>query len=544
MTSTGLNTRSESPSHPHIIFALLDDAGWNDFGYNSLDMPNASPNIVHLSETGVRLHMNFAQPSCTPSRAALMTGRYPISTGMQHECIQADSAWGLPLDETLMPELLKDAGYHTSMLGKWDLGHFTKQMWPTSRGFDTYLGLTNRGLSNYFTHVNSGWIDIHRGTEPETEVNGTYATQLWRDEGLKILREHAAERASEPLFLYVAFNAIHDTLSVPSTFKSTALYANLTKDITYSKRKLAAGAMYLADEAIGAFMEEMQSSGMYEHSVLVCVSDNGASVADGGNNWPLRGAKKDYYQGGIRVPGFVHSPMLTAAGRAGSTYTHLFHLTDWLPTLVTGVAKQSLGDLSTDGYNQWDALMDSSVAGPRTEVLHNIDYLDDSSEYVKEHADVIASITAWVDGGLYKLILNDQGYSDGSWYEAFSSSPVYLDGGIGNETRFIFDLNEDPTELVNLFGHPGFVDVRNTLVARLCEFWGQNLVDTMYNNGVHGWPNSRVKAVYEAANNYITYWEDSNPGMVSEFTVSGWLDAVGIFDADLCPFVEFLVGQN
>ena len=85
------------------------------------------------------------QPTCTPSRASLLSGHYPITIGFQHECIQTGSAWGLPLTFEIMPEILGQGGYHTAAVGKWDLGHYAKQLWPTLRGFDSWLGITNKG---------------------------------------------------------------------------------------------------------------------------------------------------------------------------------------------------------------------------------------------------------------------------------------------------------------------------------------------------------------------------------------------------------------
>ena len=382
-------------------------------------------------------------------------------------------------------------------------------------------------LQNYFTHTNGGYYDIHRNFDAAPEVNGTYATALWRQEALLILEQHNLERGADPLFLYMAFNAIHDTLSVPASFQETETYANITTQVVFDKRQLAAGAMYIADEAIGAIIQKMQELGMYQNSVLVVASDNGGSVSDGGNNWPLRGAKKDYYQGGIRVPGFVHSPFLSKAGRSGVTYDHLVHVSDWMPTLVGGAARIDLSSYDLDGYNHWPSFFDDSIDGPRKEVLHNIDYLNgDDSSYLAPH-ETIAAITSYVAGGLYKMILNDRGNSGGMWYEVSTNNGVNLEGPreqwgttMENETRFIFDLLNDPTETINLYDHDGFSHVKEQLVNRLCFFWTDRMTDAMYHDSVQSPHKKIVVEIFEAEGNFITYWNSSKPDLVPQYPIA------------------------
>jgi arylsulfatase B/arylsulfatase I/J len=556
MASSTSGKTSSNPL-PHLVFVLLDDAGWNDFGYQSVDLSLASPNMNILSANGVRLHNYYTQPSCTPARASLMTGRNPISLGMQHECIQPGSAWGLPLQFKTLADELKESGYYTAMVGKWDLGHYAKQMWPTERGFDSWLGLTCRGISNYFTYDNGGYNDIHRDLAPAPEMMDVYSTEAFRTEALRVIDEHATDRDGQPLFLYVAFNAIHDLLMVPTSFEETEIYTRVTTNITFDNRQLAGGAMYIADSAIGDLVESLKTNNMYDNSVLVVVSDNGGSPADGGNNWPLRGAKKDYYQGGVRVPGFVHSPLIEASGGKVGRYFHSpVHVSDWFPTFVKGIIGREVSS-DLDGVDQWAAIVSGALDNdlsnaPRQEVLHNIDYLSTDDTFLAP-SKVIGAMTATEAGTLYKIILNDRGDSDGTWYLPYSSGQIQLEGGLTdsapvegmgsasyeNETKFLFDLQSDPYELKNLWDHKPFQALKNRLITRLCSYYPK-MVDTVYVERVSGTDKKDMVASFSANGDYITWWNTSSDSEVSQFPIPEYSSSEGDYDVSSCPFSTLL----
>ncbi|WP_250638181.1 sulfatase-like hydrolase/transferase [Rhizobium phaseoli] len=135
--ASGTATLAQS-TKPNIVFILADDLGWKDVGFHGSDIK--TPNIDQLAEKGVRLEQFYAQPMCTPTRAAFMTGRYPFRYGMQTAVIPQGGTYGLALDDYLLPEMLKEAGYATAASGKWHLGHAKTAFWPRQRGFDSFYG--------------------------------------------------------------------------------------------------------------------------------------------------------------------------------------------------------------------------------------------------------------------------------------------------------------------------------------------------------------------------------------------------------------------
>ncbi|XP_040077395.1 arylsulfatase B-like [Ixodes scapularis] len=198
----------QKSSMPNIIFILADDLGWDDVSFHgSPQIP--TPNMDALAADGIILNQHYAQALCTPSRAALMTGRYPIHTGMQHFVIQPGEPWGLPLEYRLMPEFFRDLGYKTHMVGKWHLGSFTKDFIPVRRGFDSFYGFYNADQDYYNKTLTEGehtgydfWLneDIH------IYPNNRYSTHHYTERAVSLIRSH---NPSQPLFLYLSYQAPH-----------------------------------------------------------------------------------------------------------------------------------------------------------------------------------------------------------------------------------------------------------------------------------------------------------------------------------------------
>src|SRR5215510_13069967 len=212
-----LSAAAQAP-RPNIVYILADDLGYADVGFNG-GKEIKTPNIDKLAASGARLDQFYVQPLCSPTRAALMTGRYPMRYGLQVGVVRPWAAYGLPLEERLLPEALREVGYTTAIVGKWHLGHFRPEYLPTRRGFGHQYGHYN-GALDYFTHVRDGGFDWHRDDKVCRDEG--YTTHLLAREAVRLIREHGGKK---PLFLYVPFNAVHAPHQVPEGYKKP--YAKL-----------------------------------------------------------------------------------------------------------------------------------------------------------------------------------------------------------------------------------------------------------------------------------------------------------------------------
>jgi len=231
----------ESSSKPNIIFALADDLGWNSMGYENYDLDFATPNMDKMAKKGIKMSNYYAQEGCTPSRASLMTGRYPLTIGMQYDVVTTSVAWGLPSSETTIAEVLQAKGYTTYMVGKWNLGHFHPKYLPSARGFDYFMSYQG-GEVYYWSKkdpTNSLFHDLLYGTETcyagyDGDDLKTYSTFLFRDKAVNVIKHHDYK---DPLFLYLAWQAVHDpfhddgayTSGVPKDYLPNHIYKKIMK---------------------------------------------------------------------------------------------------------------------------------------------------------------------------------------------------------------------------------------------------------------------------------------------------------------------------
>ena len=202
---------------PNIIYIVADDLGWKDVGYHGSDI--RTPTIDELARGGARMNQFYAQPMCTPTRAALMTGRYPFRYGLQTAVILSAHTYGLDTSEWLLPQALGAAGYDTAIIGKWHLGHADRKYWPRQRGFDYQYGPLI-GELDYFTHEQHGVLDWYRNNEPVREPG--YTTTLLGDDAVRYIAKHDTSR---PFFMYLTFNAPHTPYQAPQEWLDK--YANV-----------------------------------------------------------------------------------------------------------------------------------------------------------------------------------------------------------------------------------------------------------------------------------------------------------------------------
>ncbi|XP_038060733.1 arylsulfatase J-like [Patiria miniata] len=363
-----------SATLPNIIFILADDFGFHDVGYHGSAIK--TPWLDKLAAEGVKLENYYVQPICTPTRSQLMSGRYQIHTGLEHRSFHAVQPDCLPLEDPTLANKLKELGYATHAVGKWHLGFYKKDCWPTRRGFDTFFGYLG-GSEDYYTHIykcdmpgfNCSQLepgyDFRDQEELAPKYTGQYSTHLLAERAQHILEN---SQPNKPIFLYLPFQAPHIPLEVPDQ------YLKPYREVQDHDRRVYSGMVACMDEAIGNITQKMTELGLWENTVLIFSTDNGGEpIFGGGYNWPLRGVKGTLWEGGIHGVGFVYSPLIPDAMR-GTSNTQLIHVSDWFPTLVAGLAGGSLEGLQLDGFNVWNTISLGSPS-PRTEILHNIDPL-------------------------------------------------------------------------------------------------------------------------------------------------------------------------
>jgi arylsulfatase A-like enzyme len=333
---------------PNIVFFLIDDLGYADCGFNG-GQEIRTPNIDKLANGGAILESHYVQPVCSPTRAALMTGRYATRTGV-YTIVRPKAKWGLPLAERTLANALQEAGYETAITGKWHLGEFDRAYVPTSRGFNHQYG-HYFGAIDYFTHLRDGSHDWYRDDQESKEEG--YSTHLIAKEACRLI---TVKDKAKPLFLYVPFNGVHSPMQVPDS------YLQPYPGLSGSRQKLA-GMLAAVDEAIGQIVDSLETAGLRENTLIVFSSDNGGPKP--GTNTPLRDFKGSIYEGGVRGCAFANWPGKIPAGQR---ITQPMHVIDWYPTLVKLAGGSLDQKLPIDGQNVWPMLTDNA-ASPHDAIL-------------------------------------------------------------------------------------------------------------------------------------------------------------------------------
>jgi arylsulfatase A-like enzyme len=352
---------------------------------------SVTPAIDKLAMQGVRLNSYYVQWLCSPSRTALLSGRYAYTLGMNDEVIQNGQPDQLATNIRTMADLLVDAGWNTSAYGKWDAGMTTWGCTPTCRGFQHYSGYYNAD-NDYFSHVvgtpSGTGLDLRHDFAADVNQTGVYSTHLITQRVQQWIRSVVAAPASTSAapappvrsFAYVAYQAIHAPMQVPAEYVRGDCVTRVPA--SQPVRRMACGMLAAADEGVANITATYDALGILNDTLFVFTTDNGGNTDTGGSNWPLRGMKATSFEGGVRGAAFVSGAGL-APGVAGSAWEGMMHVSDWLPTLVAGAANLSLAPAlqprhpwqppppALDGVNQWAALSQGG-ASARTEVLLNL----------------------------------------------------------------------------------------------------------------------------------------------------------------------------
>ena len=355
---------------PNIIVIVADDLGWADVGYHGGNID--TPSLDRLAEQGVQLNRFYTTPICSPTRAALMTGRDPMRLGVAYGVIMPWDNIGVNPAEHFMPESFGAAGYQTAMVGKWHLGHAQMTYHPNKRGFEHFYGHLHTEVGFYPPFANVGGKDF--------QVNGVtaddegYETYLLADEVSRYIRERDTQK---PFFIYMPFIAPHTPLDAPAELQEK--YKDIDTDLpparsnqTDSTRRISkmlmresARPMYAAvvdgmDQAIGQVLNTLDEEGLSDNTIVLFFSDNGGAAYSygGADNAPLRGGKGETFEGGIRVVSLMRWPEKL---QGGQIFDQVMTVMDVFPTLADAAGVDSLNTFEFDGSSLWSSISEGTT---------------------------------------------------------------------------------------------------------------------------------------------------------------------------------------
>jgi len=354
----------EQAQPPNIVLLIADDTGWRDVGYHDSEIK--TPNIDRMAREGIVMEQFYACPTCSPTRASILTGRPPSRYGILAP-IAGRSKLSLPGEYGTLASLLREAGYRTAQIGKWHLG-LTPEVGPRMYGFDSSYGYLH-GQIDQFTHIyKNGDRSWHRN-EKFIDEQG-HATDLIADEAVKLIRQSSS---SQPFFLYTAFSVPHYPLQEEDRWIEP-----YKKSISNESRRLYAASMTHMDDAIGRVLAALEEKNLVSNTLVIFISDNGGqkdweatsgeyNLRHGpydvlGDNRPFRGWKGSVYEGGIRVPAVFRWPGKLKARKVDLAC----HVMDFVPTLAAIAGAKVPPQMQVEGIDIGPALHGDKMQVERT----------------------------------------------------------------------------------------------------------------------------------------------------------------------------------
>ena len=425
-------------SKPNVIVILTDDQGTVDAGcYGARDLQ--TPHIDALAARGVRMTQFYAAaPVCSPSRAGLITGRYPVRAGVPGNVSSTAGVAGMPAEQVTIAETFQVAGYATAHIGKWHLG-YSRETMPQAQGFKTtfgHMGGCIDNFSHFFYWQGPNRHDLHKNGQ-EIQQPGQYFPDLMVKEASQFIESHR----DQPFLVYFALNGPH------YPYQGDPEWLDVYQDLPYP-RNLYAAFLSSIDARIGALLKRVDELGLRERTIVVFQSDHGHSTEErahlgGGSAGPFRGAKFSLFEGGIRVPAIISWPAVLPQG---AVRAQRGHSCDWLPTLAE-LAGIPLVNPDIDGLSLVPVLRSGDAATPHATLHWHVG--DKSGQWAVREGD-------------WKLIGNVQDSSGGEL------SPA-------DKRLFLSNLAEDQSERQNFATqHP---DIVRTL-QQAHEVWFASTIAT------------------------------------------------------------------
>ena len=412
-------TTSRGPSHPNIVFILVDDWGFADVSFRNPAIH--SPNFQKLAETGLVLDRHYVYRYCSPTRVSFLTGRWPHHAHQYN--IKPNFKVGANINMTMLPAKLKTAGYKTHMVGKWHEGFYQPKYLPINRGFDTSSGFLS-GEEDHFTQNRDCAIDYWRNDAYDTR-NGSYDAYTYKDDLTDIFNNHDV---GKPFFLYLPLHNVHGPIQAPQEWLD--VYA---VNSTCEKRRTLQAMVSVADNVTGHVVELLKKKGMWDNTIMVISADNGGAACTGSNH-PLKGSKGTYFEGGVRSLAFANGGLLPDSVRGMSTQGFI-HVADWYSTFckLAGVDPDDsgTGKFPVDGLDVWPIVTGERETTLHDEIVLGFNYSGGGS----------------IISGNYKLIVGPQGKNCDHVMWSPLDYPCQ-DGPIGDncDPNCLYDIVNDPQE--------------------------------------------------------------------------------------------------
>lgn len=439
---------------PNVILIVADDVGWADLSLGRDEASIQTTFIDELSAGGVRISNHYVHPTCTPSRASLMTGRYAYKLGFSF-AVFPGSPVGLPSNVTTLPQVMREAGYRTAMAGKWHLGYAQLSQTPVGRGFEKWIGCficnidayTKQAFELPWKPLALDWAEFNEDGSYRHFVDPRHVTTAISENAIDMIHEHSHRKDENPLFLYVAYTAAHSPL------QPDPRHLEKCGHIPHYWRRMYCGLIMGVDEGVKNITTQAREI-LGENTIIIFLSDNGGSPWFGGLNEPFRGGKTSPYEGGVKVPAFVFDMTTDKRyfGRGGRSVDDLFHISDWFKTIMAIGNVTTTRDLSEhDGIDQ-SCTLRGSCRKQRNEVVLDLfteeEGIFGDSMIAIRHGD-IKLVKGWV--------------RDGEWYR--ESNAHWLNSTDKTFASTLGELMIKSSEMI--YTQPQFDTARHVLVHGL-----------------------------------------------------------------------------